>query len=246
LREIWENKIFVDGYGGTGKTYLWKAITTKLRSQGKIVLAVASCGIAALLLQGGRTSHSRFHIPPVLTEESTCDIKQGSHLVDLLKKTSLILWDESPIANKICFEALYRTLRNILRHKNVNNSERPFVGMTMVLGGDFHQILPVIPKGRRHNIVIASIKRSYLWKNFHAMKLTKNIRLECTTNAESRKQRVAEFVKWILSIGDGKNTSSEGEEFMIKNQMAYCSRKEMIQKRTIVESIYPNLQERYR
>ena len=63
------------------------------------------------------------------------------------KNTSLILWDEAPTANKICFEALYRTLRNILRHKNVNSSERPFVGMTMVIGGDFNQILPVIPKG---------------------------------------------------------------------------------------------------
>ena len=41
--------IFVDGYGGTGKTFLWKAVTTKLRSEGKIVLAVASSGIAALL-----------------------------------------------------------------------------------------------------------------------------------------------------------------------------------------------------
>lgn len=51
--------------------HLWKAITTKLRSEGKIVLAVASCGIAALLLQGGRTAHSRFHIPLILTEEST-------------------------------------------------------------------------------------------------------------------------------------------------------------------------------
>jgi CO dehydrogenase nickel-insertion accessory protein CooC1 len=55
--KIFGNQIFVDGYGGTGKTYLWKAITTKLRSEGKIVLAVASCGIAALLLHGGRTTH---------------------------------------------------------------------------------------------------------------------------------------------------------------------------------------------
>jgi ABC-type ATPase involved in cell division len=50
--------IFVEGHGGTSKTYLWKAITTKIRSEGKIVLAVASCGIAALLLEGGRTTHS--------------------------------------------------------------------------------------------------------------------------------------------------------------------------------------------
>jgi len=82
-------QIFVDGYGGTGKTYLWRAITTKLRSEGKIVIAVASCGIAALLLQGGRTAHSRFRIPINITDESTCKIKQGTHLAELLKKTPL-------------------------------------------------------------------------------------------------------------------------------------------------------------
>ena len=48
-------QIFVEGYSGTGKTYLWKAITTKLRSEGKTVLAVASSGIVALLLQGRET-----------------------------------------------------------------------------------------------------------------------------------------------------------------------------------------------
>ncbi|KAJ1288125.1 hypothetical protein BS78_02G065900 [Paspalum vaginatum] len=68
--------IFVNGHGGTGKTFLWKAITTSLRSEGKIVLAIASSGIAALLLPGGRTAHSRFHIPLNINSESTCDIKQ--------------------------------------------------------------------------------------------------------------------------------------------------------------------------
>jgi chromosomal replication initiation ATPase DnaA len=77
-------QIFVEGHRGTGKTYLWKAITTKIRSEGKIVLAVASCGIVALLLEGGRTAHSRFHIPLTDTDESTCEIKQGSDLARLI------------------------------------------------------------------------------------------------------------------------------------------------------------------
>ena len=34
--------IFYDAYGQTGKSFLWKSITTKLRSKGKIVLVVAS------------------------------------------------------------------------------------------------------------------------------------------------------------------------------------------------------------
>ncbi|WVZ88358.1 hypothetical protein U9M48_034889 [Paspalum notatum var. saurae] len=83
--------IFVNGYGGTGKTFLWKAITTSLRPEGKIVLAVASSGIAALLLPGGRTAHSRFHIPLNINNESTCNIKQGTFLAELLNRTSLII-----------------------------------------------------------------------------------------------------------------------------------------------------------
>lgn len=41
---------FVDGYGGTGKTYLWKALSYWFRSLRDIVLNVASSGIVALLL----------------------------------------------------------------------------------------------------------------------------------------------------------------------------------------------------
>jgi hypothetical protein len=83
--------IFVDGPGGIGKTYLWKAVTTKIWSEGKIVLAVASCEITALLLVGGRTTHSQFHIPLNTTDESTCDIKQDTDLAALLNKTLLII-----------------------------------------------------------------------------------------------------------------------------------------------------------
>ncbi|KAI9128206.1 hypothetical protein K1719_001199 [Acacia pycnantha] len=51
---------FVYGCGGTGKTFLWNALTSSLRAKGKIVLTVASSGIAATLLPSGRTAHSRY------------------------------------------------------------------------------------------------------------------------------------------------------------------------------------------
>jgi hypothetical protein len=110
---------------------------TKIRSEGNIVLALASCGIAALLVEGGRTTHSRFHIPLNITYESTCEIKQGSDLVDLKKRISLILWDEAPMAHRNCFKALDKSLRDILWCTNKNSDSRPFGGMTVVLGGDF-------------------------------------------------------------------------------------------------------------
>jgi ATP-dependent DNA helicase PIF1 len=48
---------FLHGYGGTGKTYMWRTLASYLRSQKNIVLTVASSGIASLLLPGGRTAH---------------------------------------------------------------------------------------------------------------------------------------------------------------------------------------------
>jgi len=237
-------QIFVEGYGGTGKTFLWKAITTKLRSEGKIVLAVASCGIAAHLLQGGRTAHSRFHIPLNITDETTCEIKQGSHLAELLKKTSLILWDEAPMAHRHCFEALDKSLRDIFRFTNENRETRPFCGMTVVLGGDFRQILPLIPKGRREHIVNASIKRSYLWSHFEIFKLTKNMRLSCLSSNRIEQQKVEEFAQWILDIGDGKMSSNDGEE-MIKIPSDLLLLKGDDPREAIVKSTYPDLLNNY-
>jgi len=227
-------QIFVEGHGGTGKTFLWKAITTKLRSEGKIVLAVASCSIAALLLQGGRTAHSR----------TTCEIKQGSHLAELLKKTSLILWDEAPMAHRYCFEALDKSLRDILRFTNENSETRPFGGMTVVLGGDFRQILPVIPKGRREHIVNASIKSSYLWSHFEIFKLTKNMRLSCLSNNCIEQQKVEEFARWILDIGDGKMSADDGEE-LIKIPSDILLQKGDDPREAIVKSTYPDLLNNY-
>ena len=72
---------FVYGYGGTGKTYLWRLLCAALRRKGKIVLLVASSRIASFLLPRGRTAHSRFGIPLNVIENSTCStIKPGSDL----------------------------------------------------------------------------------------------------------------------------------------------------------------------
>ncbi|XP_076947742.1 uncharacterized protein LOC143619778 [Bidens hawaiensis] len=63
MMAVQQNKggvFFVYGYGGISKMYLWKTLSTAIRSKGKIVLTVASSGIASLLLTGGHTTHSRY------------------------------------------------------------------------------------------------------------------------------------------------------------------------------------------
>ncbi|XP_070003274.1 uncharacterized protein [Nicotiana sylvestris] len=79
MRDVNEDKggfFFLYGFGGTCKTFIWRTLSSAIRSRGDIVLIVASSGIASLLLPGGRTAHSRFVIPLNVTEDSTCNIKQ--------------------------------------------------------------------------------------------------------------------------------------------------------------------------
>jgi PIF1 helicase. len=54
---------FLDAPGGTDKTFLISLILAKIRSQQKTALEIASSGIAAILLDGGRTAHSAFKLP---------------------------------------------------------------------------------------------------------------------------------------------------------------------------------------
>jgi ATP-dependent DNA helicase PIF1 len=54
---------FLYGYGGTRKTFIWKTLSATVRSKGLIVLNVASSGVAALQLPGGKTVHSMLTIP---------------------------------------------------------------------------------------------------------------------------------------------------------------------------------------
>ncbi|XP_057247045.1 uncharacterized protein LOC130589639 [Beta vulgaris subsp. vulgaris] len=170
---------FVYGYGGTGKTYVWKTLCAAIRKKGEIILPVASSGIVSLLLPRGRTTHSRFGIPLNVNENSTfVGIRPGSELAALLIKTKLIIWDEAPMMHKYCFEALDRSLRDIMRSVDRDNLHRPFGGKVIVLGGDLRQILPVVPKGSRQDIVFTTVNSSYLWDSCKVLRLTRNMRLQ--------------------------------------------------------------------
>ncbi|XP_028799523.1 ATP-dependent DNA helicase pfh1-like [Neltuma alba] len=172
---------FVYGYSGTGKTFLWNALASTLRARGDIVIIVSSSGIAATLLPFGRTVHSRFAIPIQVNEDSICNITQNSALANLIVPTKLIIWDEAPMVQRYCIEAFDRTLRDIM-HANF-----PFGGKSIVMGGDFCQILPVIPKGSKADIVNACVTSSYLWDYCTIFTLTKNMRLSFVSSIEEQK-----------------------------------------------------------
>ncbi|GJZ98514.1 DNA helicase [Tanacetum coccineum] len=167
--------VFVYGHSGTGKTFLWKTILYTLRSEGKVVLAVASSGIASLLLLVGQTTHSRFKIPLNLTDTT------------------------SPMNDRWCFETLDRTLRDVL-----DEPSRIFSGKSVMLGGNFRQTLPVKKAATRDEIIRSSVAKSYLWPHFNVYYLTRNMRLKNENLSKVDRQRILSFAQWLLDVGNGQ------------------------------------------
>ena len=225
----WVSKaFFVDGPGGTGKTYLFKLLLNEVRqwtiskNDPAVALAVATSGVAALLLPGGRTAHSRFRIPLNITEKSVLPIPPCSPLGMLIgevsagylmgglmmstlhsavgmliKRARLIVWDEAPMAHRLIFEAFDRLLKDLAVGLNKN---LPFGGKVVVFGGDFRQVLPVVVHGGRADQVNACFTQSTLWKYVRTLELTVNMRVAGTAEPA--------FAEWLLRIGDGTEPSA--------------------------------------
>ena len=87
-------------------------------------------------------------------------------------------------------ETVDRSLRDI------RSSHCPFGGITVVLGGDFQQTLPVIVHGTREDTILATVQRSQLWTNVSVLHLTVNMRLNNDPLSE-------EFARWLLDVGRG-------------------------------------------
>ncbi|XP_067930983.1 uncharacterized protein [Watersipora subatra] len=146
--------VFLHAPGGSSKTFVTNLILAKVRESGKIALAVASSGIAATLLPGGRTANSALKLPLNLarTENPECNIKKNSGTAQLLQQCLLIVWDECTMSHKLAFEALNLTL------KDLRENNRLFGGVTLLLSGDFCQTLPVIQRGTPADEMNAYIK----------------------------------------------------------------------------------------
>ena len=110
--------------------------------------------------------------------------------------------------HKFAFEAVDRTLCDITQ------IDKLFGGKIFIFGGDFHQILPVIPHATRSEIVSASLNQSFIWKYMKVMKLTINMRLHKSHDFQDNlKQK--EFAKFLLKVGNGKYPTISGTENII-------------------------------
>ncbi|XP_051202148.2 uncharacterized protein [Lolium perenne] len=105
-------------------------------------------------------------------------------------------------------EALDRSMRDIMECPN-----RPFGGKTIVFGGDFRQVLPVVRKGSRGQIIDASLRSSNLWKGMRQLRLVKNMR------AQSDEW----FADYLLRVGNGTEETDEDGNIRLPKDICVSS-----------------------
>ncbi|XP_074342909.1 uncharacterized protein LOC141680634 [Apium graveolens] len=207
------------------KLHVYASIIDSVEN-GKGVLPVASSGIAATLLPGGRTAHSRFHIPLKFDEYSVAGIKHA------------------PIQHRHVAESVDRSLRDIMTSVDPERASLPFGGITIVFGGDFRQILPVIPKASRAQVVSASLNSSKIWDHCRVFLLEKNMRLSYG-KTEQEKYEIAEFSRWVLYVGNGTLPNVHPDdiisdpEVVIPDKFLIRARENPL--KVVVDVVYPDL-----
>ncbi|OMO89802.1 DNA helicase PIF1, ATP-dependent [Corchorus capsularis] len=215
---------FIDGPGGTGKKFLYRAILATIRNDGLIALATATSRIAATLLPGGRTAHSRFKLPLNPEASSVCFIDKESDLAELIRRAAVIIWDEASMAHRRAFEALDRSLKDIM------GNDTPFGGKVIVFGGDFRQTLPVVPKGTKYQTINSCLVRSPLWKEVTVISLKQNMRSihdQC-------------FTDFLLRVGNGKEPMINNDMIQVPPLMSMPWEGDQSVDH-LIKSVFPNL-----
>ena len=235
-------QIFISACGGGGKTFLLNGVLKAVRSlepNGCVALAMGTTGIAAQLLDLGRTFHSRMKAPLKPDDKSTLNITAQSSLARLVRMAKLLLIDEATMLHRYNLEALDRTLRDL-----TENPDDPFGGKIIILAGDFRQCLTVIQRANRAQIVEMCINKSHLWRHFQVHMLTENMRVKASGDPI-----LEAFDKWTLGLGEG-TVNDENGRVIIPEDMITIIKPNTIKDNKVEErcmeifcrKVFPNLE----
>ncbi|KAI5407159.1 hypothetical protein KIW84_053420 [Lathyrus oleraceus] len=129
------------------------------------------------------------------------------------------------MTNKNCLEALDRSLQDICS----NNA--PFGGKVLIMGGDFRQVLPLVRKVTKAQMISVCIVQSHLWNHTKILCLRQNI----------RSLHDQEFAEFLIRIGDGVEPTKPDDMVRLPLHIAIPWEGEhSIQ--VLIQHIFPNLE----
>ncbi|CAN1744094.1 ATP-dependent DNA helicase PIF1 [Linum perenne] len=116
--------------------------------------------------------------------------------------------------HQLSFEAVDRTICDIMDVPLSGPGYKPFGGKSVLLGGDFRQTLPVIVEGSRSDCLNASLTRSPLWRSCKLLKLSANMRINSSSSNNEPVFAGLLFAEWVLAVGDGNLPPPIGDRFV--------------------------------
>jgi hypothetical protein len=115
----------------------------------------------------------------------------------------------------------------------MDRHELPFGGKIVVFGGDFRQVLPVVRKGSRAQIVGASLQTSYLWDSMRHLKLVRNMRAQSDPS----------FAKYLLHIGCGTEDVNGHGDVHLPDEICVPYTGNDNELDTLIDYVFPSLNE---
>ena len=127
--------VIILGPGGTGKTYIIKAISNMCTKSNTRLHITALTGKAASLIPGAKTLHSTMGIGlgKNTADEYIANIKASKWKTMNWKRIKILVIDEISMLGMTLFDKLDKIARAIL------NPNKPFGGIQIIGSGDFLQ-----------------------------------------------------------------------------------------------------------
>ena len=127
---------------------------------------------------------------------------------------------------KESIESLDKTLQDI------NNCNTLFGGKVIVFGGDFRQVLPVVPKASKEEVINSSLANSYLWQHLIKIKLNQNMRAQLDLL----------FCELLLRIGDGIEDYVHNDYIQLPLNMVISNVDDDAGLDELINCVFPRLQ----
>jgi len=217
----------MEGSGGTGKSFVYKTLIYRAResrnAQARHILASASTGIAASLLPGATTNHSAYRLP-LNKEQQIPSVSWQSIHGRRIRAAHILIIDEISMVETRIICQIDKICRDLAESPALKSF--PFGGKVVLMGGDWKQLLPILPGKSIAQQASASFRNSELYKEFVVLRLTQNIRLIAGQE---------QYRHFVERVGHGENFEAGTDRLSIPSFI-----RTVHEIKDLIESVYDN------